>query len=307
MGTVDRKELKKGCSSGPRSAAQVAGDAEPPSRSDPVAREVSQLLPLLDRLLTERTLGSRRKLPAGRSRLLAEVELHLSRRLGQILRETVRRGRPGAGSGERGGRLPPGISKDRSSKLQRLADIDRDAFVHYLESCEEEQKPASVQGALRFARSGAVELRRARTDLRRRRSAAIVLRPDMVDAIDRFMNVDLLVGEAVPGIEVTRHVAANERCFTQFGGNVLVSTCADPEATLPRIAELWRSAVMLQCIVVVAADTGATWFHRLPGDDWLCCFPVDSAACLLYQGRRRHGFWTAHQSIGAVLGRPASA
>lgn len=270
--------------------------------------EVGKLLPLIDRFLAERTVASRSRSEVGRRQTLAEVELHLSRRLGQILRETVRPGRPREGEEATAGRLPPGISKDRSSKLQRLADIDRETFVRYLERCEVDEKPASLQGALRFARAAAAARSEAEPLEPQRRSRPVAeLRRDMVDAIDRFMPVDLLVGDPVPGIDAARRVPAGPASFEAFGGNVLVSACVDPASSLARIAQLWRRAVMLQCIVVVAADTGATWFRDLAQDDWLCCFPTGSTTCLLYQGKRRHGFWTAHQSIGAVFEAPSSA
>ena len=62
---------------------------------------------------------------------MTEIRLYAERRLGEMLAETVRAGNPQLSSSTTIG-LPNGITRDQSSKWQRIARLPDDVFQHEL-------------------------------------------------------------------------------------------------------------------------------------------------------------------------------
>ncbi len=78
----------------------------------------------------------------------AALRLRAERRLGQILAETVSSGNRYTGSS-----LPDGVSKNLSSKAQKLARIPDDEFTEYLATTMAAEKEVTQSGALKLVAS----------------------------------------------------------------------------------------------------------------------------------------------------------
>jgi hypothetical protein len=62
----------------------------------------------------------------------AEIKLRAERRLGELLAETVRPGNPQLSNGSTIGRLPEGVSRDDSSRWQRVAQVPHPDFERHV-------------------------------------------------------------------------------------------------------------------------------------------------------------------------------
>jgi len=80
-------------------------------------------------------------------RTMRAAQLRVEKRIGELLAETVRAGNPQLSKDATIGRLPKGITRDQSSKWQKLAGMPTQIFEDYLADAH---KP-SVTGALRHA------------------------------------------------------------------------------------------------------------------------------------------------------------
>lgn len=78
----------------------------------------------------------------------AEVRIRAERRLGELLADTVHHN--GGGSGPNRNLLPEGMSRDRSSRAQKLARITPDDFETYLANSIAAEKELSLAGALKL-------------------------------------------------------------------------------------------------------------------------------------------------------------
>ncbi len=78
---------------------------------------------------------------------LRVAQLRIEKRIGEVLAESVRPGNPQLSRDPTIGRLPEGITRDQSSRWQKLAAIPEKTFEDYLAGA---QKP-SLNGALRHA------------------------------------------------------------------------------------------------------------------------------------------------------------
>lgn len=82
----------------------------------------------------------------------AEIKLRAQRRMGEILAETVRRGRPRKGNGGVTF-LPDGISKMQSSRCQKIASVPEAAFERHMAQRKDKEEAVSTASLLRLARS----------------------------------------------------------------------------------------------------------------------------------------------------------
>jgi len=78
-------------------------------------------------------------------RAMRVAQLRVEKRIGEVLAGTVRAGNPQLSKDATIGRLPEGITRDQSSKWQKLAEIPTEVFDGYVADA---QKP-SLSGALR--------------------------------------------------------------------------------------------------------------------------------------------------------------
>ena len=76
----------------------------------------------------------------------AEVRLRAERRLGELLADTVTMGDPRQGATP----IPDGITRDRSSRAQKLARITPDDFETYLANSLAAEKELSIAGVLKL-------------------------------------------------------------------------------------------------------------------------------------------------------------
>jgi protein gp37 len=84
------------------------------------------------------------------ARTMMSAQVRIARRIGEVLSRTVRPGNPQLSKGTTIGALPPGVSRDESSKWQRLAGMPVEFFEGYVASA---QKP-TVNGALKHTPQG---------------------------------------------------------------------------------------------------------------------------------------------------------
>jgi hypothetical protein len=62
----------------------------------------------------------------------SELKLRAERRLGELLADTVRPGNPQLSNGSTIGKLPDGITRDNSSRWQKIAALPEEAFEQYI-------------------------------------------------------------------------------------------------------------------------------------------------------------------------------
>jgi protein gp37 len=82
----------------------------------------------------------------------AEIKLRAERRLGELLAETVRPGNPQLSNGSTIGRLPEGVSRDNSSRWQRMAQVPAPAFERYVAEVRAAGQELTTAGVLNLHR-----------------------------------------------------------------------------------------------------------------------------------------------------------
>lgn len=261
---------------------------------------------LSDQLATAKEWARRMDMAFDGQNRFAELELRSARRLGEVLRATVKSGRPRkrstgttvSGHADHG--LPAGVTRDRSSKCQRIAAIDADKFEQFIAESKAKRILISERRALRVV--GDSPRRRSKT----RRRPTIVEHDEpapaeVIDAVARFLAVDVLVGEPTGLLPAAKVIAPALAQPSHLRGDVFVATCPDPAAWLEELANLRLRGPVAQVILALRASTGAAWFKLVERHGWSCCFPSQTELLVAYHGPRHHGFWTTFQALGAVL------
>lgn len=77
-----------------------------------------------------------------------ELKLRCERRIGEVLAATVRRGNPNVAGTDNC--LPEGVSRDQSSRWQRLARVPSEDFEQYIAQRREHEEEPTTAGALRL-------------------------------------------------------------------------------------------------------------------------------------------------------------
>lgn len=242
---------------------------------------------------------------------LSVYRLEVERALGAAIIQTVRRGGRGskshAATSNRGGAscgLPDGVDKHQSRRYRELAAIPEDEFSAYIAKARESGKPATAQGAHRFAKS--VVSGRQRAESGRRPQAGLRMPSDVLQAVGEFMVPGVVVGESeMPG--KTRHASGVDlpACLE---GDVFVAQCADPASWLIELHRLRESGVIGQVVVALPAEVWADWFKLLETGGWVCCFLAgvraeDGAGVVLAShGVDRAAFGGATSRVGTVRG-----
>lgn len=240
---------------------------------------------------------------------IAEFRIRLERKMGAHLAQTVHRGGHGSkfrsGTSNRGGAsagLPSCVRKGAAFRYRALAAIPDELVEQYFEAERVGRAVPSSRRLKKFAlrTTGA---KRSRAAARQRRSAQQVgsIPADVLDALRRFMRVEVLVGFGASSFRDATVLQPDAVQIKKLRGNVLVTECPDPGAWLPRLAGLRLKGGLEQVVVVVPATTGAEWFKLIEEGKWVCCFPRGSSLVVLYHGARTHGFWTALHHLGALL------
>lgn len=302
-GGVVAGRVVAGAASSLGSAAALRQRLDDLQREIVVASDVASIKRLNDQLAVARTWARRMQLAFDGQNRFAELELRSARRLGELLAETVRQGRPrkestqSTVSGYPKG-LPEGITRDRSSKCQRIAAIDEDAFEEFLEVCKQDGHRISEARLLRVLgrRSAAI-----RASTKKQRVAARFLPASVLERVTRLMDVDVVVGDEVQTFAGACVVAAKRLATDALHGDVFVGECPDPKRWLEGLAVHCRAEACNQVVVALPVATQARWFKQIELHGWSCCFLRDVEVLLAYSGRRRHGFWAAFQDVGTVL------
>jgi 16S rRNA G966 N2-methylase RsmD len=99
-----------------------------------------------------------------------ELKLRAERRLGELLRETVRPGNPQLSHGATIGRLPAGVSRSQSHRWQRVASVPEDVFEGEIAAARQRKQELTTATVLKLA--GAKVKRQQRDELRRRMAEA---------------------------------------------------------------------------------------------------------------------------------------
>lgn len=269
-----------------------------------VATDVCSIKQLNDQLAVARTWARRMQLAFDGQNRFAELELRSARRLGEILGTTVRQGRPrkwstkSTLSGYPSG-LPEGISRDRSSKCQRIAAIDQEAFDSFIERSNKDGLRISEARALRLLAPKTDEQRK--TPRRRRDAIAGTLPLSVVERVARLMDVNVLVGQELRTFSGARVIAPLDLKTGDIRGDIFLSECPTPNRWLAELAEQCDQEACNQVIVALPPAPHASWFKQIELHGWSCCFLRGEEHTIAYHGRRRHGFWAAFQDVGAVL------
>jgi hypothetical protein len=207
---------------------------------------------------------------------IAEWHLTVKRTLGVLLLQTDARGGDRANSQAKtllNSGLPRGLDKSLASRCRELARIDSTDWDAYLVSRRSVSRIPSVEGALNFGKSkahSAVPKRRVRKKTKCL-SGDVEVSPQVLDAIERCLGyIDVCVGGAL--VECRRHVAGAKVTPGDLQGIVLVTARVDPEVWLEKLVELKNSAQCQQAIVLMPAQTGASWFLNSLARTGICVF-----------------------------------
>ncbi|MCK5943249.1 MAG: hypothetical protein KAI24_14815 [Planctomycetes bacterium] len=270
-----------------------------------VANDASSLKHLNDQLALAREWARRMRLAFDGQNRFAELELRSARRLGQILGETVKPGRPAKrskGSTVSSGGLPDGITRDRSSKCQRIAAIEPEAFERFLEDCKRQGLLISEGRLLRtFYPTRSRSSPKPRADATHPRPRDVRASARIVEATQRLFAVDVVVGEPQDAITDAEVVPPDGLRSEHLRGNMFFATCPDPRKWLPKLVSYREQGRFAQAVVTLPAAPGAPWFRNLERGGWTCCFEDEGEVAVLYIGPRRHGFWVAFHDIGTIL------
>lgn len=237
---------------------------------------------------------------------IAEWHLQVKRKLGGLLIQTISWG------GDRSrchddtllpGSLPKNLNRSAAKRCRRLAEIEESVFQKYLEKMRSQSGAPSEAGAVKFAApSGATASGRKPRKKARSGVGDIKVTPDVLDAIVRCLgDIDVCAGGA--HVTCRRRVVGAELTADDIRGIVLVTARVDPEVWLKQIAELRSRAQCDQVVVLLLAETAASWFRHFSGVRWHLCFlaDTDEPVVAAYIGSRSEGFFAAMQGYGLVV------
>lgn len=121
-------------------------------------KDINEIIGMTDRLEAIRVWAKQTKQSLEVQNKIAEYRLRIERKKGEWLRENIRdsnEGRPKEGSTD--STLIPtlaeiGISKDESSKAQRIANLDDQQFENYISETKSTNEELTLTGAVRLAK-----------------------------------------------------------------------------------------------------------------------------------------------------------
>ncbi len=238
---------------------------------------------------------------------LATQRLEVERKLGAILTQTVRIGRPRKVSPEAtfsaDATLPPDLPRQEAAKYQKLAAIPAEVFDRYLRESESNERLPTSAGARRFA--APPKRRPAKGRSTRSRGAESSVPPQVLDLVRRIMDpIDMSVGATKVGARRTISASATDLA-DQLAGDVFVSDCQDPATMLKHLMRQRNKGKVDQAVVVLPAEVWAPWFADLK-EGWTVCLlrdvQVDGVGCVVaHTGARAGAFRVATSELGAVL------
>lgn len=246
---------------------------------------------------------------------IATVRLRLERKIGAHLAETVKWGGHGSRSdsltsirGGSSGPLPQGINKQRASWYRSIAKVPEDVFEAFLTDRATKGKPPSATALLKCVpKKSASRPRQPKAGSNGtaapphvpRESVGVGLTPEILGAVARLMDVDLVVGEGHSAWPQAAHAHPDALRPAQLSGRVFVGSCPDPASWLMKLARARSEAKVAQVVVVLPPVHWAEWFKQLEAGGWFCCFTPH--AIVAYCGERTHAFKVTFDEMGAVM------
>lgn len=290
--------------------AQPDGGAAPRLNDARLAEEVSmlelavpssglhQLKLVSDRASMIRDALSRMRAAVDEQNRLAEVEIRCARLIGSILAGERHRGGRGSkysrGTSNRGGSsspLPDWISRNQSSRCQRLAALPDERFEQSLALLRNRGAVPTMAGVLRMASQP-------------RRSPGTSSSQRHVDVCQRVasvMTIDLAVGVAMRLPNATSHASEFPRHPPRC---VMVWAVGRERTWVPRLVRARRSGEVGEAAFAAAAHPGEPWFAQTAWDGWTFCFAGGdsrSALCVGYSGPRARDFAVVMSEIGVLV------
>jgi hypothetical protein len=283
-------------------AAQELGGLE---QALAVVTDMEQIRHLNDRTAVVRVVLSRIRATFEAQNRLAEVEIRCLRKVGELLREEAHRGGRGSkysrGTSIRGGNsspLPKWVSRNQSSRCQKLAAIPEDQVQLYFARTRAKKRLASAAALLRaYGPKKAVKARRV-TAVQRE---AVPVSAAVLDAVARVTKPTVSIGLAIEGVEELQPDATTRR----LAGSIVVAPSHDVASWLTKLAQGRQRGHLSDALVLLPTETGAAWFRLLPEEAWTCCFlrrEVQGAGLgiVAYIGEHNRGFELVFQELGAV-------
>lgn len=235
-------------------------------------------------------------------REVAEWGLRVKRKLGVLLAQTDARG------GDRAKLhaailLPGNLTPSAASRLRQLARIEEADFARYLERARIHASIPTMAGCIRLSHQ---ESRHGKARKAARRNAAhpvrdIEVAPQVLDAIERCLGtIDVCVGDA--SVNCAKRLEADTLTAAKLQGTVLLGTCVDPSVWIDRVVKQQQSARCHQAVILLQAETNASWFRCLARARWTLCFltSAERAVVAAYIGARTEAFFVAMQQHGLV-------
>jgi hypothetical protein len=231
---------------------------------------------------------------------LAEWHLRVKRKLGGVLLQVD--GRGGSRAKAQAALLLDRSAARRLRHLARIAVSDWDA---YLVRARSVGRIPSGEGALRFAKpkSHSAVPKRMKSTKSNSGAWGVEVSSQVLDAIERCLgNIDVCVGSAK--VSCSKRVVGAKLTATDIQGTVLVAARVDAEVWLNKFVELKRSAQCEQLVILLRAETSASWFRHFSCARWHLCFLAESyePTLVAYIGKRSEAFFAAMHEHGVVLG-----
>lgn len=233
---------------------------------------------------------------------LAEISafhMRARRKLGVLLSQTVKRGgdRSKLHSGTLlDGALLKSITRNTSSRFQRLAGIPEDVFEHFLRENIEKGKETSLRSALQLAQPAKAVSVKTRSPKARTDAGGI---PGAVlECVGRALgDIDLCVGPRV--VKCSKHITPGILKDGDLRGVVFMAECHEPGHWLPTLLARRKAGKLDQVAVLVGLEPCSVWFRDALRGSWQFGALPD-AACLIAHHGRPEAFRAAMHEMGGV-------
>lgn len=226
---------------------------------------------------------------------LSLFRLNLERDIGRMLgRSLVRGGDRSRSSTSTLRNL--GLSKNQSSRLQRLAAIPEDVFQAYAAASVSSRKLPSARGALNYGARGGQgevgEVSDSQVDGHAMRSAEAA-------ALRHLGSVDFALG-------FREELEVDGRCLrsaegVKLRGRVMALVGRDDEL-VDQLAGLAASGVVEDCVALLRRRADCRWLRRIASGAWsICLVRPGSDVIAAHCGGRRRSFELVFRQVGIVL------
>jgi len=271
--------------------------------------DLAQLKHLNDRAAVVKDLLRRMGVALDTQNRFAEIEIRCERKVGEMLPDMVHDGRPrkrslrGTVSKEGDAHtLPEWLTKNQSSRCQRLATIPTPRFEQFFADAKERRRRITRASLLR-ACIGPTTPRSRNAAPSPAGSSAWTENEDLDavwDAVQATMDVSIAVGVRADLVEAGIELSAADGLVTELAGNVVVLAENNVGAWLSKLTEAVRERSVKHAIVAFRMAARERWFRQIDEHGWSCCL-MEGTTAVAFLGDHYRAFGLAFRKLGAVL------